>query len=45
VEAIRHAKEFVSEAIRQGADIAIGHGFGPVNHGFSPQTMYIYESK
>lgn len=45
VEAIRHAKEFVFEAIRQGADIAIGHGFGPVNHGFSPQTMYIYESK
>lgn len=44
-EAISHAKKFVTEAIRQGADIAIGHGFGPVNHGFSPQTMYIYESE
>jgi hydroxymethylpyrimidine/phosphomethylpyrimidine kinase len=45
VEAIRHAKEYVTEAIRHGAEIAIGHGHGPVNHGFNPQTMYIYESK
>ena len=45
VEAIGLAKEYVTEAIRHGADIAIGHGYGPVNHGFSPQTMYIYESK
>ena len=36
-EAIVHAKEYVTEAIRSGADIAIGHGFGPVNHGFNPQ--------
>jgi hydroxymethylpyrimidine/phosphomethylpyrimidine kinase len=42
VEAIRNAKEYVTEAIRHGADIAIGHGYGPVNHGFSPQTMYVY---
>jgi hydroxymethylpyrimidine/phosphomethylpyrimidine kinase len=44
-EAISHAKKFVTEAIRQGADIAIGHGFGPVNHGFNPQKMYVYESE
>ncbi len=42
-EAIFHAKKFVTEAIRHGADISIGHGFGPVNHGFSPQTMHVYE--
>ena len=42
-DAIRHAKEFVTEAIRYGADIAIGHGYGPVNHGFNPQTMYVYK--
>lgn len=42
VEAIRHAKEYVTEAIRHGADIAIGHGHGPVNHGFNPQKMYVY---
>lgn len=43
VEAIGLAKEYVTEAIRHGADIAIGHGYGPVNHGFSPQTMHVYE--
>lgn len=42
-EAISHAKKFVTEAIHHGADIAIGHGYGPVNHGFNPQTMYVYE--
>lgn len=42
-EAIFHAKKFVTEAIRHGADISIGHGFGPVNHGFNPQKLYIYD--
>ncbi len=42
-EAIGLAKEYVTEAIRHGADIAIGHGFGPVNHGFNPQKLYIYD--
>ena len=35
--AISNAKKYVTRAIRHGADIAIGHGFGPVNHGFNPQ--------
>lgn len=42
-DAIFNAKEFVTEAIRHGADIRIGHGFGPVNHGFNPQKMHIHE--
>lgn len=42
-EAIFNAKEFVTEAIRHGADICLGHGFGPVNHGFNPQKMLIHE--
>lgn len=42
-EAISLAKEYVTESIRHGADIAIGHGFGPVNHGFNPQKMHVYE--
>lgn len=42
-DAIFNAKEFVTEAIRHGADIRIGHGFGPVNHGFDPQKMLIHE--
>lgn len=44
-EAVAEAKRYISEAIRHGADVSVGSGFGPVNHGFSPQTMYIYESK
>ena len=44
-EAIANAKRFVTEAIHAGSDISIGKGFGPVNHGFNPQKMLVYESK
>lgn len=43
VEAIAEAKSFITEAIRCGADIEIGHGIGPVNHGFNPLKMMINE--
>lgn len=43
VEAIAEAKSFITEAIRSGADIEIGHGIGPVNHGFNPLKMMINE--
>ena len=43
--AISNAKKYVTRAIRHGADIAIGHGFGPVNHGFNPQKMQTYDTK
>ena len=43
VEAIAEAKRFITEAIRSGADIEIGHGIGPVNHGFNPLKMMINE--
>ena len=42
-EAVAEAKSFITEAIRSGADVAIGHGIGPVNHGFNPQKMHIYD--
>ena len=42
-EAVGKAKEYVSEAIKAGADISIGKGFGPVNHLFNPQTIMTYE--
>ena len=45
VEAIAEAKSFITEAIRSGADIVIGHGIGPVNHGFNPKQMMVYESR
>lgn len=44
-EAIGAAKAYICEAIRSGADIAIGSGFGPVNHLFDPQPMQIYEER
>lgn len=44
-EAIVEAKKYITEAIRCGADIAIGHGFGPVNHGFNPLKMFIHETR
>jgi hydroxymethylpyrimidine/phosphomethylpyrimidine kinase len=43
VDAIAQAKLFVTEAIRCGADVAIGGGAGPVNHGYNPQKMVVYE--
>ena len=40
-DAIRLAKEYVSEAIASGAEINIGRGAGPVNHFFNPQKMIV----
>lgn len=42
-EAIGAAKVYISEAIKTGAEVAIGNGFGPVNHLFNPIKMQIYE--
>lgn len=44
-QAISYAKEYISQAIAAGADIKIGHGSGPVNHGFNPLKMKINEIK
>ena len=41
--AIGKAKEYITEAIKTGSDISIGFGNGPVNHGFNPQKMHVYE--
>ena len=40
-DAIKEAKIYVSEAIRAGADVSVGNGFGPVNHSFNPLEMSI----
>ena len=40
-DAIKEAKKYVTEAIRAGADVAVGNGFGPVNHSFNPLKMSI----
>ena len=44
-EAIAKAKEYITDAIRHGADIEIGKGYGPVNHGFNPLKMMINDFK
>lgn len=44
-EAVQEAKNYITEAILSGADIAIGNGFGPVNHLFNPLPMQVYEER
>ena len=39
-DAVREAKLYITEAIRAGADVKIGHGFGPVNHYFNPKPLF-----
>lgn len=42
-DAVVEAKRYVSDAISTGANVKIGHGFGPVNHGFNPLPMGIID--
>lgn len=42
-EAISSAKIYITEAIKAGADISVGKGYGPVNHLFNPLKMMINE--
>lgn len=42
-DAVTKAKEYISGAIKAGADVAIGHGHGPVNHLFAPSAMLVGE--
>lgn len=42
-EAVEHAKEYISKALKAGADIYVGSGNGPVNHLFNPVKMCVYE--
>ena len=39
-DAVKEAKLYITEAIRAGADVRIGHGFGPVNHFFNPKPLF-----
>ena len=40
-EAIGVAKEWLTKALKAGADVEIGEGHGPVNHFFDPMKMKI----
>ena len=39
-EAIGKAKKWLTEALKAGADVEIGHGHGPVNHFFNPKSLF-----
>lgn len=39
-DAVKEAKLYITEAIRAGANVKIGHGFGPVNHFFNPKPLF-----
>lgn len=38
-EAVRSAKEYITQALTHGADIQVGKGHGPMNHFFSPVPL------
>ncbi len=38
-EAVASAKEYVTKALKAGADVVIGAGHGPVNHFFAPKSL------
>lgn len=44
-DAVAEGKRYVTEAILSGADVSMGGGFGPVNHGFNPVKMIINEAE
>lgn len=39
VEAVTQASDFVHAAIASGADVQLGQGHGPLNHGHAPRVM------
>lgn len=41
--AAKSAKKYIERAIIAGAEVEIGHGFGPVNHGFDSCKLLIHE--
>ncbi len=41
---IARAKEYLTEALTAGANVAIGRGHGPVNHFYAPLSLKTYKS-
>lgn len=41
-DAVREAKAYITEALREGALVSVGHGHGPVNHLFAPLRLKSY---
>ena len=43
-EAVAAARAYILQAIQAGAAQHTGHGHGPLNHGFAPQSMHILDA-
>jgi hydroxymethylpyrimidine/phosphomethylpyrimidine kinase len=39
-QAVERARNYVVAAMAAGADVRVGHGHGPLNHGFAPVPMF-----
>jgi hydroxymethylpyrimidine/phosphomethylpyrimidine kinase len=39
--AVRLARDYIVQAIAQGASVTTGQGHGPLNHGFAPVAMHL----
>lgn len=44
-DAVRHAKAYITEALREGAFVTVGSGHGPVNHLFAPRRLKNYNPR
>ena len=40
-QAVEHARTYILGAIQAGTSVTTGQGHGPLNHGFSPETMHV----
>ena len=40
LQAVQRGRDYVRTALAAGAQARLGHGHGPVNHGFDPQPMH-----
>lgn len=40
-EAVSHAKQFLTEALKAGATVSLGKGHGPLNHFFDPRKTIL----
>ena len=45
IDAVRLAKEYLTNSLEHGSDVAIGHGHGPLNHFWRPKKLMIVNQK
>ncbi len=43
-DAVRRARSYILGAIAAGAEVRTGHGHGPLNHGYAPVAMQVFNA-